>query len=298
MPKLHLTKVAFACRDVEALRARVAARSEGGEIRVPTRMRPRRQAGIHIVLLGLAALWLPIGLTAAVPPATVEPALWVPWFLLSSIGPVFFIVSAQAPLMQRWYALETSRGDPYLLYAASNLGSFAGLISYPLVVEPLMSLNQQSWLWTGIYAFLVLFAATGMGDGSTYRMIPSIFAARGLATGAVPGTAAGVRVQRKAAAAEEKRKAEEARVAAKKAEEDRKKAEKLEKERAKRQAEADKKAAEEAEKEARKQLEEERKKAAEKDKRNKEIAEAAERLAEAQKAYEAELAKTNKGGVK
>jgi SAM-dependent methyltransferase len=121
-----------------------------------SRMKPRRQAGIHIVLFGVAALWLPIGLTAAVPPATFEPALWVPWFLLSSIGPVFFIVSAQAPLMQRWYALETSRGDPYPLYAASNLGSFAGLVSYPLLVEPLMTLQQQSHLWTGIYAALVL----------------------------------------------------------------------------------------------------------------------------------------------
>ncbi|MDQ8754870.1 fused MFS/spermidine synthase [Sphingosinicella sp. LHD-64] len=120
------------------------------------RMKPRRQAGIHIVLFGVAALWLPIGLTSAVPPATFEPAIWVPWFLLNSIGPVFFIVSAQAPLMQRWYALETSRGDPYPLYAASNLGSFAGLISYPLIVEPLMTLQQQSWLWTGIYAALVL----------------------------------------------------------------------------------------------------------------------------------------------
>ena len=37
----------------------------------------------------------------------------------------------QAPLMQRWSALETSRGDPYPLYAASNMGSVAGLISYP-----------------------------------------------------------------------------------------------------------------------------------------------------------------------
>lgn len=120
------------------------------------RMKPRRQAGLHIVLFGVAALWLPIGLTSAVPPATFEPAFWVPWFLLASIGPVFFIVSAQAPLMQRWYALETSRGDPYPLYAASNLGSFAGLISYPLIVEPLMTLQQQSWLWTGIYAALVL----------------------------------------------------------------------------------------------------------------------------------------------
>jgi SAM-dependent methyltransferase len=121
-----------------------------------SKIRPRQQVGVHIVLLGLAALWLPIGLSGAMPPVEGSPFFWVPWFLLASIGPVFFIVSAQAPLMQRWYALETSRGDPYPLYAASNLGSFAGLISYPLLVEPLMSLNQQSWLWTALYAFLVL----------------------------------------------------------------------------------------------------------------------------------------------
>jgi hypothetical protein len=121
-----------------------------------SRLRPRRQAGIHILIFGLAALWLPIGIGAAVPPVGGEPALWTPWFLLASIGPLFFIVSAQAPLMQRWYALESSRGEPYTLYAASNLGSFAGLLSYPLIVEPLMTLDQQSWLWTGGYAALVL----------------------------------------------------------------------------------------------------------------------------------------------
>jgi len=120
------------------------------------RMRPRFQVGVHVALLGLAALWLPLHLIDAVPPVDSEPAIWVPYFLIASIGPLFFIVSAQAPLMQRWYALETSRGDPYPLYAASNLGSFAGLICYPLLVEPLMTLEQQSYLWTGIYAALVL----------------------------------------------------------------------------------------------------------------------------------------------
>ncbi len=123
------------------------------------RLKPRKQVGIHLVLFGLAALWLPIGLTEAFPPAETEPAFWVPWFLIASIGPLFFIVSAQAPLMQRWYALETARGDPYPLYAASNLGSFAGLLSYPLIVEPLMSLEQQSWLWTALYLSLVLLVA-------------------------------------------------------------------------------------------------------------------------------------------
>lgn len=123
------------------------------------RLRPRLQVGIHVVLFSLASLWLPIGLAASEPSAEAQPAFWVPWFLLSSIGPLFFIVSAQAPLMQRWYALETSRGDPYPLYAASNLGSFAGLLSYPPFVEPMMTLQQQSWLWTAIYAALVLLVA-------------------------------------------------------------------------------------------------------------------------------------------
>lgn len=39
---LHLTKVAFGCRTVEALEKRVAARTHGGEMRVVTRMRPKR----------------------------------------------------------------------------------------------------------------------------------------------------------------------------------------------------------------------------------------------------------------
>jgi spermidine synthase len=121
-----------------------------------TRLRPRRQAGLHLALFAVAALWLPIGVSDAVLPADAVPALWAPWFLASSIGPLFFIVSAQAPLMQRWYALESARGDPYPLYAASNLGSFAGLLSYPLLVEPLLTLEQQSLLWSAGFALLVL----------------------------------------------------------------------------------------------------------------------------------------------
>lgn len=55
--------------------------------------------------------------------------------------------------------------------------------------------------WLFLACFLVLFAATGIGNGSTYRMIPSIFAARGLAAGTLPGTPAGLALQRKSAAA-------------------------------------------------------------------------------------------------
>lgn len=42
MSALHLTKVAVGCRTLDALQKRVAARSREGEVRVVTRMRPKR----------------------------------------------------------------------------------------------------------------------------------------------------------------------------------------------------------------------------------------------------------------
>ncbi|MBN8805942.1 MAG: hypothetical protein J0H81_12840, partial [Sphingopyxis terrae] len=119
----------------------------------------RRQAMIHLGLLLVAALWLPVGLARIAPPAPGQEALWVPLLLFASIGPVFFAVSAQAPLMQRWFAADPRAGDPYFLYAASNLGSFAGLISYPALVEPLLPLAKQSIGWTLGYVLLFMLVA-------------------------------------------------------------------------------------------------------------------------------------------
>src|SRR6187402_2793420 len=114
-----------------------------------------RQAMIHLGVLVLAGLTLPIGLAQVAPPAPGSEALWVPWLFVLSIGPVFFAVSAQAPLMQRWFAASPTAGDPYPLYAASNLGSFVGLLAYPLLAEPLLPLATQSTVWTAGYLVLV-----------------------------------------------------------------------------------------------------------------------------------------------
>jgi spermidine synthase len=119
------------------------------------RFAPRRQAAIHLGLFVLAAMMLPIGLSADNPPANANPFLWVPWLLISSMGPLFLVVAAQAPLMQRWFGLSGG-GDPYRLYAASNLGSFGGLIAYPVLVEPMLSVSNQSRLWSAGYLFLLL----------------------------------------------------------------------------------------------------------------------------------------------
>ena len=115
----------------------------------------KRQWLMHGALLVLAGLWLPVGLAQLAPPTDGDVFLFVPMLLLASVGPLLFAVSAQAPLMQRWFADAEPGANPYALYAASNLGSFGGLIAYPLLVEPTMRLAVQSWAWTALYAVLV-----------------------------------------------------------------------------------------------------------------------------------------------
>ncbi|GFM30428.1 fused MFS/spermidine synthase [Novosphingobium sp. PY1] len=118
-----------------------------------------RQAVIHLIALCIAATTLPIALAQVASPAPGWEAIWVPWLLLLTVGPVFFLIAAQAPLMQRWFAADSRAGQPWALYAASNLGSFAGLVAYPLVVEPLLALHGQSLVWAMGYGLLILLVA-------------------------------------------------------------------------------------------------------------------------------------------
>ncbi|WP_374407192.1 fused MFS/spermidine synthase [Pelagerythrobacter sp.] len=145
-----------------------------------------RQAAIHLTLLVLAGLTLPIALVPLALPAAGYEALWVPLLFALSIGPVFFVVSAQAPLMQRWYAADPEAGDPYWLYAASNLGSFAGLLAYPLVFEPSLSLSGQSLAWSVGYGLLVVLVALAALTSRRAAKTAGAPADRALATEAEP----------------------------------------------------------------------------------------------------------------
>ena len=163
-----------------------------------SRLPVARQATIHLALLVLAAITLPIHLAELAPPAPGREALWVPLLFALSIGPVFFLVSAQAPLMQRWFSAHPSAGEPWALYAASNLGSFAGLIAYPLVFEPLLGVYIQAWAWSAGYAALIaliglcawarwgLQAATDEPAGEAAEPIPARRIFQWLVLAAVP----------------------------------------------------------------------------------------------------------------
>lgn len=124
-----------------------------------SRMPLRRAAKIHLALLILALATLPVVLIDLPAPAPGWEVLWVPALFAVTIGPVFFLVSAQAPLMQRWYALHPGAGEPWALYAASNLGSFAGLLAYPLLAEPFLSIRAQSLGWSLCYGLLIVLVA-------------------------------------------------------------------------------------------------------------------------------------------
>ena len=121
-----------------------------------TLLGPRRHAAAHVAVVLLPVLFLPVGLASGTPPPAGNPAGWLLWTLLTSIGLPFFALSTSAAVLQKWYSAtdDEGAGDPYFLYAASNLGSFAALIAYPLLVERTLRLQQQVVIWTAGYILL------------------------------------------------------------------------------------------------------------------------------------------------
>jgi spermidine synthase len=118
---------------------------------------------LHLVVVAAAALTLPAVISApATPPGL--PAAWLLTALLVSVGLPYVVVASTAPLLQRWFA-DAGSANPYVLYAASNAGSFLGLLAYPLVVEPALTLAEQAegWRW-GFLGMTALTAACALGS--------------------------------------------------------------------------------------------------------------------------------------
>jgi hypothetical protein len=118
----------------------------------------RRHAAVHMVVMLAPLVCLPIALWSVTPPPTQNPAGWLLFTLLLSIGLPFFALSTGAAVLQQWYSSTDDEGasDPYFLYAASNIGSFAALVAYPLVVERTLRIQQQVQLWTAGYILLAV----------------------------------------------------------------------------------------------------------------------------------------------
>jgi len=143
---------------------------------IVSRLTWRRQAMLHSALLGLVLLTLPITPAASLKPTGADaPALGVLLILTLTVGAPYLLLSATAPLIQRWFAQLHPGRSPYRLYALSNVASLLALLSYPFLVEPYVRLQSQTSSWSLGY---VVFAALCAGCALVlYRSIPDSDAA-------------------------------------------------------------------------------------------------------------------------
>jgi len=122
----------------------------------------RTASFIHIAVLVIAFIALPLSIPQGwgAPPESGQ-TLWLLGLFTAGVGLPFFAVSANGPLLQAWFSRSghAHAADPYFLYGASNIGSFASLILYIIFFEPQFGLSTQTMLWSA--GFLALTAAIG-----------------------------------------------------------------------------------------------------------------------------------------
>lgn len=117
----------------------------------------RWQLAIHLGFWGLALGFLPLSVAEG---WLYDPQSSTTWQTLSlfalGVGVPFGMLSANAPLLQSWYARTNgpSAKDPYFLYGASNIGSLLALLAFPLVADPLLGASAIGYGWTGVFVIL------------------------------------------------------------------------------------------------------------------------------------------------
>ena len=144
-----------------------------------TRLSSRAQPWVHLVVAFVPLVLLPIGLVVAPSGAGgLAPSIELLGALTVGVAGPFVLIATSGPLVQRWFSWtdHPRSHDPYFLYAAGNIGSAVGLLAYPFVLEPVLTIEQQSLLWAGGYVVaLVLLAACAL-----------VVRARGSSAGQVP----------------------------------------------------------------------------------------------------------------
>jgi hypothetical protein len=122
----------------------------------------RYQAILHlaVVLGGLALLPILPGVEYK-PTDSLNPTWRILMLLMATVGLPYFALSATSPLIQAWFSRRCPGRSPYRLYALSNVGSLAALLTYPFVFEPAFDLPRQSSMWSWAFlTYAVLCAAS------------------------------------------------------------------------------------------------------------------------------------------
>jgi len=119
----------------------------------------RAQMVVHIAVLAAAGYFLPVAIAGvSMEIDFARPQAWLLLTLLTTVAVPAVAISASTTILQTWfsYSSHEDAGDPYFLYAASNLGSLAALLSYPIVLEPMLGLDAQSSGWASVYVLFIV----------------------------------------------------------------------------------------------------------------------------------------------
>ena len=123
---------------------------------------PRKvQALLHASLLLAALYFLPIiPLESWKPTGSEDPGGRILLLLLASVGLPYFVLSSTSPLVQVWFTRGAAGANPWRLYALSNIGSLAALLTFPFFFEPRWDVEWLAKAWSIVF---VLCAALCLG---------------------------------------------------------------------------------------------------------------------------------------
>lgn len=120
----------------------------------------KAQLLLHLALLAAALVFLPIIPSEELKPqGSDQPVARILTLLGLTVGLPYFILSTTGPLVQAWFARAFPGRSPYRLYALSNIGSLAALITFPIVFEPAFALGSLAYIWSGLFVVFTALCA-------------------------------------------------------------------------------------------------------------------------------------------
>lgn len=145
-----------------------------------SRLKLSHQVVVHIALLTLAMLSLPITPGNGWKPTGEEsPIGRIVLLLAFNVGIPYFLLSSTGPLLQSWLAQSKIIDKPYRLYSLSNVGSMLALLSFPFWFETAFSSSEQSSIWSFgflVYGALCVIGAIGVGYIARRQQVASVLA--------------------------------------------------------------------------------------------------------------------------
>lgn len=77
---------------------------------------------------------------------------------ISTVALPYAVLASTSPLIQKTAYVTSVKKNVFTYFSISNAASLVGLISYPFIIEPYITLENQAFIWSIAYAAFVVFS--------------------------------------------------------------------------------------------------------------------------------------------